>query len=272
MSARKSDVLPAVLAVILLCVFAAGAVLLLRDAPAAESEAETETAAAAAETTTAQHTEQTTTLTTAVQSVTSAAETTTAPPETEPETDEERYLQYVQETLLPKYGKAAEGIAAPDAQTGIAAAYICDFLGKGTDMLVIRLDALDGVNAAVPVLLWYTLYEGKVVLADTFESKLPLSGYCIRYAGQTLYISGEHADESLSPESLLCTEITVMMQDNRDMILTDLEQGSADDIPAARYPEDAALLLELMPDTAAEGGRRYLLYDHTDFHSTHGES
>lgn len=267
MSARNSDALPTVLAVILLCIFTAGAVLLLHDAPAAESEAETALTAMTEteETAPTTRTETTTTRTTATQTAASVTETTTVTAETAPPTDEELYMQYVQKTLIPKYGTAAEGIAAPEAQTGLAAAYICDFVGRGTDLLVIRLDALDGVSASVPVLLWYTVYEGSVVLADTFESKLPLSGYRIRYAEQTVYISGEHADESLQTESLLCTEIAVMMQENRDMILMDLEQGSADDIPAQKYPEDAVLLLELMPDTSAENGRRYLLYDHTNF-------
>lgn len=271
MSARKPETLPAVIAVILLLIFAAGAVILLRDAPPEPSEdgaltVTTSAAASAASTTAASTT--TTAAATSLTTTTTAAGTTVTETTAAP-TDDDFYVQYLTETLLPKYGTAAEGIAAPEAQTGIAAAYICDFLGKGTDMLVIRLDALDGVTASVPVLMWYTLYEGKVVLADTFESKLPLTGYRIRYAAQTVYISGEYAAAAPDPTDLLCTEIAVMMQENRDMILLDLEQGGANDLPAPRWPAEAALLLEVLPDPAAETGRAYLLYDYTNLHDLH---
>lgn len=272
MSAQRSNALLSVIVVLLALICAAGAVLLWRREPAAVSEAEplSITTSAAAET--AQTAAQTTvtTVTTAAQTTVASAAETTAPAETAPPTAEELYAQYITETLIPKYGLAAEGIASPDAQTGIAAALVCDFLGKGTeDLLVIRLDALDGVCASVPVLMWYTLYEGKPVQADTFESKLPWTGYCIRCAEQTVYISGEYLDAALRPESWKRTEIAVLMQENRDMVLMDMEQGGAADAPEPAYPAEAALLLEMLPDPAAEDGRGYLLYDYTSVLDTH---
>ena len=213
-----------------------------------------------------------TTLQTAVQTTVTAAAVTTAPPAetaapaetTAPPEDDDPYAVFVQDVLIPKYGRAAEGPAEQDAQTGIAAAYRSDFLGRGAeDLLVVRLDLLDGVRAPVPVLLLYTTFEGQIVLADTFESKLPWSGYRIRCAERTVYISGDAADPSVSPENWKRSELTVQIQDNRDMILLNMEEGSGENAPAADYPADAELLLEMQPDDTNPDARRYMLYQYT---------
>lgn len=247
--------------IVLAVIFAAGAVLLLRrpaEPPAPDHAAEI-TSAAASALTTAQTTSQTVPVTTA-----ETAAATTAPAETEPLPENDVFTQFIQDTLIPKYGLAAEGLAASEEQTGIAAAYRCDFLEKGAeDLLVVRLDALDGVSAPVPVLLLYTVFEGQIVLADTFESKLPLSGYRIRCAGRTVYISGDAVDAEMLPENWKRTEIVVQIQDNRDMILMDMEQGSGKDAPLAAYPENAELLLEMQPDDSDAASRSYMLYQYT---------
>ena len=258
---KQSRILPAAV-IVLALLFAAGAGLLLSGWPQPQQESMAEagiTTETPAQTTlqTASHTAAVTTTVTEAPAETTSSVTETALPD-------DPYAQYLADVLIPKYGRAAEGCAEQAEQTGIAAAYRCDFLGKGADdLLVVRLDMLDGISAPVPVLLLYTTLEGQTVLADSFESKLPLSGYRIRCADRTVYISGDTADAAMSPESWKHTEIVVQIQDNRDMILMNMEQESGETAPKSACPADAALLLEMLPDDSDPAARRYLLCQYT---------
>ena len=55
----------------------------------------------------------------------------------------------------------------------------------------------------------------------------------------------------------------MQIQDNRDMILMNMEQESGETAPKSACPADAALLLEMLPDDSDPAARRYLLCQYT---------
>lgn len=263
---------------VLAAVFLLGGALLLfwQDAPAepaAESAAETtvsdipqtETTAASVTTTV------TATVTTTASATDTAAQTTTVTEVTAPplSPEETLYAQYIDEMLIKRYGRsqtfAVGGVAA---QTGIAAAFVRDFRGTGTpDLLVIRLDKVLDSSAAVPVFTWYALRDGAVRQLDEFECKMNWCEYAVRMSGDKLYVSGDYGGIGFEPQTWVFTELAIVMPPEGDMVLENMQQNEISRRPAALYPQDAALLLEMQlaePDAAYPAARQYLLTEYSD--------
>lgn len=183
--------------------------------------------------------------------------------------DSARYLEFLTEKLIPEYGLADDsGVLSCSEQTGIAGAYLADFSRRGADdLLVIRLETLDGDHAAAPVFDWYTLTDGTVTLTDSFSCKMPWSDIAVRYSDQMLYVSACDIPLDENAENRKYAELSIRMQDG-DMQTADMEQeyGNANR-PAAPYNADAVLLLTVEPDRTQTPGslseRQYLLTDYT---------
>lgn len=212
--------------------------------------------------------------TTAAETTVTAAETTSTETTAAPlPTDADLLHDYAQNVLLPQYGEPVFSAPADrSACIGLAAAYIAALSADGADeMLVIRLALLDETSAAVPVLEWYGVTQGEIVLLDEFACIKPWSKYTVRLEQQTLYVSGMQIGEDAAavPEY---TEIAIAM-DAHDMSLLDIETAAG--LPPERaYSEDAQLLLEMQLDETADtsvfADRQYILRaPHSALHSSH---
>ncbi len=245
------------LTVLLALLCAAGGYLLYTGwtPPAVQNESAAELTMPAPETTAPQTNRTTTAPETAATTTTTAAPDPHAP-----------YLDFLREELLPDAGTPETAEPAPCGDlTGIAGAFFADLRDTGSDdMVAIRLDTIDGSTAALPVFLWYGQAEdGAVTLLDTFEVKPLWSGYSIRYADKTLYLSGETLSADADAESWEFTEIAIDFRPDPDMALHEIRQETAANRPEPMYPEGAELLLEMQLDTAKPiaplTDRQYLL-------------
>ncbi|MBP0966226.1 MAG: hypothetical protein J5722_01205 [Oscillospiraceae bacterium] len=255
---RSSAGQNAVIIALVIMTAAAGFLLYRNSRPAAAAPAEP--VPAASETTTATEGASTAAVT--------GAETTVTTAVTEADA-RSLYLEYLTDTLIPKYGLADDsGVLACTAQTGVAGAYLADLSRRGEDdLLVIRLEMLDTEHAAAPVFEWYTLTDSTVTLLDSFSGKMPWTDLAVRYGQQNLYISACERTLNDTPDTRKYTELTVSMQ-TADLQTENMEQEYGEDNrPAAQYPADAALLLTVESDRTqtpvTADARRYLLSDYT---------